>query len=169
MSMRDFLNNNSALVTILAVVLLIVALGFIVMQLGGGSNRVRTIPVYYYDLDTGEIFERQSDVNPPVETAGGEMRGVRAFMFACNDCSDESDRFIGYLEMFTPEAKELLDMPTGQRPDDVPYDFYENGRLVRLPDGTQWYPANSPQGFEIMNQVRDACPGGDPKPCYPGM
>ena len=38
----------------------------------------------------------------------------------------------------------------------------------RIPYG-QWYPANSPQGFEIMNQVRDACPGGDPKPCYPGM
>lgn len=169
MSIRDFLNNNSALVTILAVVLLIVALGFIVMQLGGGGNRVRTIPVYYYDLDTGELFERESDTIPPVETSSGEMNGVRAFVFACNDCSDESDRFVGYLEMFTQEAKEILEMAPEDRPEDVPYDFYESGRLVKTPESDRWFEANSPQGFQIMESVREQCPDGDPQPCYPDM
>jgi len=170
MQLREFLNNNSALVTILAVVLLIVALGAIVMQInGGGGYTPRVVDVYYYDLDTGELFLEKSNEIPPVETASGPHNGVRAYVFACNDCDEESDRFIGWLEMYTPEAKAALTRdPAEAQPDEAPFDYWEEGHLVRSIDSDEWQLANSEPGFRIMENIRDKCPGGTPKPCFPG-
>jgi len=169
MQLRDFLNNNSAIVTILAVVLLIVALGAIVMQLGGGAGGARVIDVYYYDLDTGEVFEAGSDVVPPIQSpSGNPTGGVRAYVFACNDCNNEADRFVGFLEMYRPEVKQALENPEEQ-PADQAYDYFEEGRLLRSIDAQEWYVASSAEAYQLQESIRDRCPGGDPKPCFPNF
>lgn len=124
MSLRDWMNNNSALVTIAAVVLLVVTLGWIILQAKGPSaSRMKS--QYYYDLNTGTIFTADSSEMPPIETPSGPDKtgkpaGVRARVFACGDCRrsyvgmtvaqiEEADAFIAFLEKFTPEAKKSME------------------------------------------------------------
>lgn len=179
MKLRDWLNNNSAIVTIGAVVLLIGALFAIIMQMSGGSSGPRVIDVYFYDLNKNQLFTAKSDAIPPIDTDSGATpqgapAGVRAYVFACNDCGDENDRFIGWLEMYTPEAKALLTQPAADNPEQAAeremrmYEVWETGQLIRGVNDTRWVPQNSQEAMTITSQIETKCPGGAPKPCLPG-
>ena len=198
---REWLNKNSAVVTIAAVVLLVVSLGIIIMTLRPKRYKPRIVDVYYFDLGANRTFVAKSNEIPPVEgpsgsQAGGPPMGVRAYLFACGDCpSNMVDMtpqdlfnqkvFIGWLEMYTPDAKERMEaMQRGEYKPESPegpdgamvpemYDFWEQGHLIStLADSIeqmQWVPANSEPGFQIMQNLQDVC-GDDatPKPCFPG-
>jgi len=167
--LRDFLNNNSAVVTILTVALLIVALGAIVLQLRPGRAGGQVVDVYYYDLDSGQIFTASSREVPPIETSTGPFNGVRAYVFACSDCGDESDRFVGWLEMYSPDAKALLTRSAeAGPPGPEAFESWEQGHLIRDPNAEEWVLANSQGGFAVMESVREQCPDGRPRPCFPG-
>lgn len=179
MKLRDWMNNNSAVVTIGAVVILILSLGYIVFSSRGRSSGPRVIDVYFYDLNAQKLFTAKSDAIPPIETesgpaTGGAPAGVRAYVFACNDCGNENDRFIGWLEMYTPEAKALLSQPAAETPEQAAeremrmYEVWENGQLIRAVEGGQWVRANSQEAINITSQIESKCPGGAPKPCLPG-
>lgn len=121
MKLRDWLNNNSAVVTILAVVILILSLGFIIMQASGPKYKAQIVDVYYYDLGNGTIFTAKSNEIPPIESKSGpgpagNPQGVRAYVFSCGDCKNESERFVGWLEMYTREAKEMMQSPNRMGP-----------------------------------------------------
>lgn len=168
MSLREFANNNSAIVTLGAVVLLVIALGAIIMQTRGGSSG-GVIDVYYYDLNTGQLFSGPSDQLAPIEAPSGPYNGkpggVRAFVFSCADCDDESTHFIGWLDMYTPEAKQAMTNPgAGMGPS---FELYEQGHLVKGVDDENWVPANDEGGFRVMENISTECPGSRPKPCYP--
>lgn len=171
MKIREWMNNNPAIMTIGAVVLLIICLGVIVNQLRGPGTRARTIDVYYYDLNTGELFVTESDQIPPIDTDSGAEAGVLAYVYSCTDCSDESSRKIGFLQKYSKEAKQMLVDAGGEPPDDPR--FYEvvemNGQLVKRVEDQAWVPINSEQGYEMMEQSGVDCPEGQrPIPCYPG-
>lgn len=180
MKLRDWMNNNSAVVTVGAVVILILSLGYIVWSSKSGGYGPRVIDVYYYDLNTNKLFTAKSDQIPPIETESGPVQGsnapagVRAYVFACNDCSDEADRFIGWLEMYTPDAKAILSQPPAETPEQAAereqrqYEVWESGQLVRAPDGTTWARANTPEAMAVTSKIEGKCPGGAPKPCLPG-
>lgn len=179
MKLRDWLNNNSAIVTIGAVVLLIGALFAIIMQMRSGPSGPRVIDVYFYDLNTQKLFAAKSDQIPPIDTPsgpapGGAPAGVRAYVFACNDCGNENDRFIGWLEMYTPEAKALLTQPPPTDPQQAlerdmrVYEVWESGQLIRGVNDTRWVPQSSQEAMNITSQIDTKCPGGSPKPCLPG-
>lgn len=179
MQLRDWMNNNSAVVTVGAVVILILSLGYIVWN-SKGSSPPRVIDVYYYDLNTNKLFTAQSNQLPPIDTESGPVAGsnapagVRAYVFACTDCGDEADRFIGWLEMYTPEVKALRSQPSPQTPEEAAEreqreeEVWENGKLVRAPDGTTWARENTSEGMAITTKIESKCPGGMPKPCVPG-
>src|SRR5690606_5765079 len=86
MNVREWMNNNSALVTIGAVVLLVIALGIILLQTGDGITS-GPIMMYYYDLNEGRLIQVMSDQPAPVETASGPHdgmpAGVRAHVYTC--------------------------------------------------------------------------------------
>ena len=127
MSLRDSMNNNSALVTLAAVVLLVVALGWIILKSKGPSGASQFKSQYYYDLNTGTIFAADSSEMPPIETPSGPDKtgnpaGVRARVFACGDCRrsyvgmteaqmEEAGAFIAFIEKFTPEFKKAVEEP----------------------------------------------------------
>jgi hypothetical protein len=179
MKLRDWMNNNSAVVTIGAVVLLIGALAAIIFQMKPSGYGPRVIDVYYFDLNTQKLFTAKSDQIPPIETPSGPVpgigapAGVRAYVFACNDCGNESDRFVGWLEMYTPEAKALLTQPAAETPEEAAqrearmYEVWETGQLLSL-DGRSWARANSQEAMNITSTIEGKCPGGAPKPCLPG-
>ena len=113
MTIREFLNKNSPVVVICAILVLIGCVVFVLH-----TNETLHPPMiknaYYYDLETGKIFIGPSDGIPPIPSPSGHKdpngnnMGVRAILFSCGKCDDESSRFIGYLETLTPEAKEQM-------------------------------------------------------------
>lgn len=168
MKARNWLNNNSAMVTILAVVILILSLGFIIISNSRPSYTPRVIDVYYYDLGAKQLFVDKSDKYPPIATPTGEMKGARAYVFSCGDCKDESKRFVGYLEMYTPAAKDALENPKPINPDDMPgVDVFEEGRMIRGVNDADWVKANSMEAFNIQDAVQTRCGEVPPKSCLP--
>lgn len=109
---------------------------------------------YYYDLNTGELFaapyrERLPAANPATPNAA--PAGVIAYVFACGDCTAESDRFIAYLEVHDPR-------PTAPAP----------ARIAAKPDGghPQWLDPRSPQAKQLRD-VASRCNGAEPVRCRP--
>lgn len=171
MKARNWLNNNSAMVTILAVVILILSLAFIIFTNRPQSYVPRVIDVYYYDLNAKQLFVDKSDKYAPITApSSADSLGARAYVFSCGDCGDESQRFVGYLEMYTKEAKAMLENPQPMNPDDpgIYPDVYEDGRLLRAADDTKWVKANSNEAFTIMDAVQTRCGTEPPKSCMPG-
>jgi hypothetical protein len=179
-----------------------VASGFIVVmlvvrvnQFPGQTAAMMTPPPiasnYYYDLNTQQLFVDDAELIPPIHTASGEYvaadgagsgAGVKAYVFACGDCSDPTKRFIGYLEMYTPEAQQKMQqfMMQAQQPgasiSPEAYLMYEegqvSGRLIKRADDEQWVPAESDEGALIVNELTMKCPHDQGKdwrlrPCFP--
>ncbi len=184
-SIRSFLNENSALVTIAAVVLLVLSLAFIVINSKSGGRSSGPIDVWYYDLNTGDLFEGTSDQIPPIEAPSGPLSGqagvpagVKAHVFACNDCGDVEDRFIGYLEMYRPEVRDrLLEFRNNPKametmsPEMMPDMMMESGMLVSNVEDQNWVEAMSEMGMNLTTQAIRSHPCPDGKPphwCAPG-
>ena len=168
MKSRNWINNNSAMVTIVAVVVLILSLGFIIISSRPTSYTPRVYDVYYYDLEKKELFVDKSNKYAPIETPSGKQTGARAYVYTCGECSDKNSLFIGYLEVYTKEAKAYLENPT-PNPDGAIPDFYEEGRRIRAESDTaRWYNANSSEAFQVAEAVHVRCNGQPAKPCNPG-
>lgn len=188
---RDFLNNNSALVTILAVVVLVISLGVIIMQTRG-RGPMGPIDLYFYDLKTGKLFIAKSDQIPPIDAPGGPLEtpqgpkpaGVRAHVFACGECPSldgmtadqvaQTGAYIAYLEMYTEQAKQMMTQAAqaaqggGQAaPPPMMMDPTEQTLVKRVED-TSWQQMYSQPGYMLADQAVKDCPDGTPaKACRP--
>ncbi|MEX0777734.1 MAG: hypothetical protein WD042_18680 [Phycisphaeraceae bacterium] len=167
--MRDWVNNNSAVVTVGAVVLLLISLAVIVYSTKSSSG-VRNYKIYFYDLNSGQLFAEESTKLPPIDTPTGKDNGVWAFVYGCGDCS-EANRFIGYLQKLTPEMKEAqLKAQSGETGEMMPpYEGdMDQGTLIRLKDSGEWVPMYSEEGQKIMTSIEGKCPADQrPKHCRP--
>lgn len=118
--------------------------------------------VWFYDLESATLYPASEDVRPPaVAPSGGE--GVRAQVYTCTTCS-ESERFIGYLEKYSEQAK------TAMQNDNTPIDpqVLLEGHLVRTADGDAWTPLKSAQGDMIVQQAKSRCPADQTiQSCFP--
>ncbi len=174
---RRWLNSNSSIVTVISTVLLIFALGLIVQEAAELHRRSRTtVPdAWFYDLGTGQLFRAKSNVLPPIESPSGplpngEAAGVRAKVFACGDCDDPANRFIGWVEKLSPEAKytRIHEQAGAWDGYDTMGMTYEEGLLVRAVDGDYWYKANSDDGRALIEAPRKKCdPGVVLNSCFP--
>ena len=175
MNVREWLNNNSAVATLVAVVVLVISLAILVYT-GGGGSRVTEIDLYYYDLNTGELFTASSRLIPPIEapsgpTPEGEPAGVRAYLYSCSDCDDESTHRIAWLERYTPEAKQRIENYRNNPEQFAEEAYYEmemqQDHQVRRPEDNQWQNINTQAGQQIM-EIAMQCPEGQrPQICYP--
>src|SRR5687768_3923032 len=105
---RDWMNQNSAIVTILAVVILLGAVAFMVsrkMNKGGGPVG----EAWYYDTVSNEFFTDVTTKVAPFKRENGN-EAVRAHFFTCGECTPKTkdeggERFIGYYEKYTDEVR----------------------------------------------------------------
>ena len=157
--------GKNPVVAVIAAIVLIVALIFIFKQMGGGGGVGSPQDAYWYDLDTGELFGHKN-VTPPVPApSGGE--GVRAHVYACNDCNDKTDRFISFLERYTEEGKKFLEkeQAAGTNP------MFRAEALqyseVRREEDTEWVSgANMEETIAVRAQYETRCGGKPAKPCF---
>lgn len=138
--------------------------------------------VYVYDLSDGSLTTLPPGKHPPFDlpnrtAPGGGPAGVLAHVFACADCRNPKDRFIGYLETNTIELRDKLTAvtdhtPRGEIPPPLEAEFAEaiaEGRLVASPDTKplQWVKESSAQGATMLLDISNKCSGGVPMPCNP--
>lgn len=181
MQIRDWVNNNSAVVTILAVVMLVISLGVIIMN-STGNRSGQITKMYYYNIQTGKFFVASSSELAPITTESGPDTGVRAYIYGCGECPsglagltlDEARNqgvFVGYFEKFSPKAKAAL-LAEANDPEGgmLAFEALEQGQLFQIPGTDRWLPSNTMQGMEMRDQMvsRMQCPEGQsPKLCFP--
>ena len=158
---REWMNQNSTVVTVAAVLLLVIAIGAVVIQ-GWPDDITPPDEAYFYVPETKELFSADSKLVPPIDRNG--KKAVKAHFYGCGDCDDAS-RFPGYYEKYSDAAKAQLDkineqMRSGQEIDpDLEMQVYELAMTQRFfsADGEKWVLAESPQGQEMQEKMREKC------------
>ncbi|MCG8585699.1 MAG: hypothetical protein MI757_13410 [Pirellulales bacterium] len=121
---------------------------------------------YFFDLNTGELFEERHAVGP-VETDSGPYNGmpagVRAIVFACHDCSSIDDRFVGWLELRSMTVREY-----GVDVAEQSLEGLEEAIFIRSPNGGPWVAMFSDQGKVIIEQAHRCANRRVPLLCRPG-
>lgn len=185
--LRETLNRNSALVTVAALVLLMVSLGLVFLRLGGsGGGGAAVTELYFYDLSTGELFVADRDAVPPHDAPSGARvgypwgegpAGVRAQVFACGDCSDESAQFVAYVEAYPPRAQQALQEARSSNDPERAWELeaqVEGSTLIGAlgPAGeppARWVSMMSPESEAVLGNLHTRCSDGQRlTPCFPG-
>jgi len=163
MSVRSFLNNNPAVMTIAAIVVLLICLAVIYSNLTGSSGSRRVVDVYFYNTASGELFSEPATSIPPIDTDSGAATGVRAHVYSCGSCSAD-EWTVAYLEKFSDDARDAI-VNNPESPEAA--QAYDQGLLVRGIDDQEWHPVFSEQGMRVSESLANLCPSGDLKPCLP--
>ncbi len=115
---------------------------------------------WFYDLNTGKLFVAKSKLIPPIEAPSGPLEngkpaGVKAYVFSYKYEPNESERFIGFLETFTPEARRNQTTSAESRGDSASelIKQWGEGRLIRRVEDEQWFAANSNEGRAIIEEA----------------
>ena len=117
---------------------------------------------YFYDLNTGVTFTAPADERGPVKRDSGSYNGhpagVRAHVYACASCDDESRRFVAWVEI-PIEALAAAQPEKYQRYLDRDESQGEVATtMIRRPDDEDWVPADSEQAMELFGQIDQSCP-----------
>ncbi|MBI4581376.1 MAG: hypothetical protein HY718_16865 [Planctomycetes bacterium] len=164
---------KSRLIAVLVVVAILGAAGLLYWLLVGGGT-AGPKQAWYYDLNTGQLFTAEVTKELPVAAPSGpapegQPAGVRAFVFSSGDCSNPSDRFIGWLETLgrTSGSPAVAGGSDRMRPAD-PLGRPVGERLIRREKDRNWVAANTPHGIAIVNEVLRPDTSGRPvRPCEP--
>lgn len=137
--------------------------------------------IWYYDLNTNEKYEvkwdgygpeqfnaqippqpapsgpLQRDWPPPLKK--GDPAGVRVYMFACGDCSNE--QFIGYLETFPVAIRDMIGEGKATPREMVPNHYW------KAVDGEKWVIKDKPEAMDLLRQLAARCPGKRLQECNP--
>ena len=129
---------------------------------------------WFYDLNTGKLFVAKSKLIPPIEAPSGPLEngkpaGVKAYVFSYKDEPNESERFIGFLEAFTPEARknQTNSAKSGSGSAAELIKQWGEGRLIRMVGEEQWYTANSTEGRAIIENAFNPNEKGERARFYP--
>lgn len=175
MAVSAWINRNPSLASVMAVGLLVLALGLIVWQVLG-EDADTTVEAYYLDLEAGELFLSSANELPPIETPTGGGRGVRAHVYACGECPaglegataeeiEARGAFVAWLERYTDEAKQTIER-LGGRDSESPlppeqeqqlYEAQDRGLVVGEATGDRWVQLESDAGRRLMDGPQQRC------------
>jgi len=164
--------KHRSTVTVVAMLLLMTSVFMIVRRIGSGGPKVAVFggQSYFYDLSDQTLFADDNAYISPFTTPSGS-EAVRAVVYACGDCSVETDRRVAYLSRYTEDARRRLEKAgnnvTAQLMDDVSL----HGRQVALPaksgDGPQWIDMSQPAAMRIVEYFRSTCGTAPATECSP--
>ena len=148
---RRWINSNPriiVLITNLAVILFIVVIYSVVRK--NSAQRPEYEKAWYYDLNTGQLFVANNDLTTPISAPSGPLpdgkpAGVKAYVFSYVKNSDQSQRFVGFLEKNDPNY-------VNSKPNGGPAQWGD-GKLVKRTSDNKWFQADSKEGKEILKQA----------------
>ena len=164
MTLRERINKNPQQAAMIAGGGTFLALLLIFWQACGGSGKPG-VGKSYYSIDDGKtFFVDDSNKIPPFKHEGKDA--VRAHVFKCGS----NPPFVGYLEMYTPQDKKMMeDALAGKAPPQA-YTGYSGQAMVKRPGtGPQAWIALMPGTTQFYAQVvQITCPdGAAPERVYP--
>jgi len=151
---------------------IVLAVTMIVRAYSGPAVPVVPWPtVYCYDLNTGKIFAGRKTAVAPFATDSGsspvpQPAGVWAAVFACGSCADPANRFVGWVEALTPEARAVVEPLLRDNPDGEPHaGLLENAlagvensvQLANPRDINSWHAQSSPEAVRLMTEPVGKC------------
>ena len=173
MGIRETLNANQKLTTVLTAVVLVGLVGYIAWYVSGMTSNSPQIGKAYFTTDEGAtLLVEDENRRAPFQHEGKEA--VRAYVYEC-----DGEQFVAYLERYSPEAMaafaeydaEAASRPRGSGPPPSmgkAQSMTRSGLQVKRPGGDEWISATSPEGTDIKRNVK--CPdgtGGVPQPVMP--
>jgi hypothetical protein len=180
--MGNWLAKNPAIVGLVTVLLIVVAGAMAYRTFAGGRNYATGREVWFYDLQSGELFGGAPNAHPPIaapsdrDATDGARHGVRAFVYACGSCDVAENRSIVYVERYTAALSTALGKLTVSDAADIPLNSRQamnltdaqvaSGRELAVPQpGTEWQEwkwstAATPEGIRLLNAPPPACEGG---------
>ncbi|MEM8739453.1 MAG: hypothetical protein AAGG38_13400 [Planctomycetota bacterium] len=168
------MNKNSAVATIVAVLVIVLALGLIVLR--NQRPGLGDFEVFYYDLNTQKVFTAKAEAIPPIDSGGGTYSypdgeygsGVRADIYSCGDLVkvksgmtraevEAAGAFIALLTRYSSEQKELIERMRTTGDTQIPGASQVENPLISTADGTEWVPALSDAGRELTEKSTEMC------------
>jgi hypothetical protein len=168
--MSGFFKDGSKQKTIAAGILAACAVAIMIYSALNTGKRPKG-NIWFYDLKTRQLFAASDSSVPPIDTKSGPEMGVRAYVYTCSGGSNPNDKFIAFIEKFTPEVKkgveEDLKHGGGQMTIGLALERRPGGVLISQPDAGNWFPKFSDEGRQIMEMGKKK--GGCPNPtlCLP--
>ena len=161
MGIREQINQNPKQTTAITAVIVVIAILFIFWQAcGGGTGLGGVSDKAFFSTDDGKTFFVDSATNIPPYMKDGKM-AVRAQVFTCDD---GKTKFVGYLEMYGPQEKAMLEqMAKGGNKGGAPaYAGYGGQAMVKAPGAppTMWIPLAPQTTVMYQTIVQPKCPGG---------
>jgi hypothetical protein len=164
MNAREALSKHPRLSMGAAIVCVLIAIASFLVQTRGVAAPSAGDAKAFFTVDDGQTwFTDDLTSLPPFEKDG--KQAVRAFVFQCSD----GNKFVGYLQRFTPDAKRAIEKistpdPTRTGPPDTSgvRMAYTVGREVKRPGDKKWISGgDGPKSAQIISIK---CPngGGDP-------
>lgn len=167
MPIRQWLERNSVLVITVSVMVMAAALALVLWP----QRRISSADfrfAYFYDLNTQKIFRDDAQAIPPIDTESGAGAGVRAMVVTCGGCG-EDERFVAWMERYTPEGKKKALAYQAQMRAHPSSDIPEptGGQEIRSGKDPTWYPSESPRGQQIRQSLYTLCNGKSAITCRP--
>lgn len=163
MGVREYANNNPAVITGGAVFILVVCLGVIACQLfgGGGGGNSSNVKLVYYDISNNTIsFVPAQD--RPLSPLADNANAYRAVIMSCGECGeltegmtnaeiDAAGMFVAYIQQLPSGDGAGADRMLEQNIN------IADVRAGQVTDNS-WFSQNSEYGLNYMTQIMD-CPG----------
>jgi hypothetical protein len=131
------------------------------------SERSSEPRAYFYDESEGKLFAGPHSAVPPIPGLDEKAAdGVRAVVISLNgDCADEKSRSIAYLEKYSPELKQQLELAAGgtvsaDATGRIGRGEAQGHTFVRTVSDPRWHPRNSPEGERIVTEWQRPGPDG---------
>ena len=147
MKARQWLNTHPGAALGIGLAMVLVALGVLWFATRPPADPGAR-PVYYMDMDTGEVFDAPRGSVPFTEAPSGG-HGARAYVFSCGACN--ADEWFGYLESYSDEVR------AQHKPGD-PLDDMSDDHLIRPMEGGDWRPFFSRTGNRLRENMQGRCP-----------
>jgi hypothetical protein len=158
--LRDYLNEHPLVTMLFALAAPVLILCVIWHGAGERNATTRSLMQAWYTDDDGKTwYTDDKSLSPPFDHNG--KTSVRAYIFSCDGGKNE---FVGYLQRYTPEAKQAIEQAREQvRTEKVPppaglfEDIQKSGIELKRPGESTWVNVRSPQA-EAIRKVK--CPTG---------
>lgn len=166
MGIRESMSRHSQISTMMAVAILVVAIGFIVWNLAGASPSAGSQQSFYTTDDGKTWFADDVNKLPPFDHDG--MPAVRVVVFTFEGSQTP---FAGYLVRYTPEAKAMLEeyqQAVKNRQTPTPIDLGKinhAGMEYKLPGTSPKMWVSQSRSYAQVMKVQDPlCPDGKRRP-----